>query len=576
MDFELFQFKYSLKNIPLASAKEYQLQLVDSVSKFMNNIEWKANVFLHQEWFTNKQENFGFKSAKAPPKVLELKWLKDQLVDLVKDIEFRPYSNDFLTTLKKDIKTINESDKVLQKADKTSNFYKISKEAHENLLNGEVESKYRKASKEEESETTEQHQQIVRDFNLQKKLVYKTSNRPAFFTLKDHKPTFRQNPEIRLLNPQKPEVGRISKKLLEDICAKVKSKTNLNLFKNSYEVIDWFKRQTVRRNRRYSPSFVIFDISNYYPSVTEELLSKALDWASQFTPISEKDRKVIVESKNSFLYHRNSNWTKQSGLFNIGQGAYDGAESTDIVGLYMLSKIQHLPLVSGAFRDDGLGISWLSPSDNNDLKDELQAIFNAHGLTLDIKVNQTVVDYLDITLDITNLTYAPYMKPGDVKNYVHKLSNHPPAVIRNLPRNINDRLCRLSANKELFKSAIPPYQEALSRAGYDHKLTFYQVNRTNRSSGRRNRTRARNCVYFNPPFSLNVKTNILARFLKIIRNFPKNNPLAPIINTNLVKCSYRTMPNMAKQVSRKNGRILNNRVAPPPPVCNCQKRRGLY
>ena len=53
------------------------------------------------------------------------------------------------------------------------------------------------------------------------------------------------------------------------------------------------------------------------------------------------------------------------------------------------------------------------------------------------------------------------MKPGDVKNYVHKMSNHPPAVLRNIPKNINDRLCKLSSNEEIFNNAIPPYQEAL-------------------------------------------------------------------------------------------------------------------
>ena len=30
---------------------------------------------------------------------------------------------------------------------------------------------------------------------------------------------------------------------------------------------------------------------------------------------------------------------------------------------------------------------------------------------------------------------------------------------------------------------------------------------------------------------------------------------------------------MARQVSRKNGRVLKQRVAPPPPSCNCQRSR---
>ena len=84
-----------------------------------------------------------------------------------------------------------------------------------------------------------------------------------------------------------------------------------------------------------------------------------------------------------------------------------------------------------------------------------------------------------------------------------------------------------------------------NRAGYDHILTFNN-NHTNSNNTRKNRKRTRKCIYWNPPFSKNVKTNFIAEFLKIVRNFPKNNVLAPIINTNKIKASYRTVPNMAR------------------------------
>ena len=132
-------------------------------------------------------------------------------------------------------------------------------------------------------------------------------------------------------------------------------------------------------------------------------------------------------------------------------------------------------------------------------------------------------------------------------------------------------MCKLSSNEEIFENAIQPYQEALVRAGYNYQLRFYQVN-TNKKS-KNNRTRSRNCVFWNPPYSKNVKTNLIAEFLKIVKNFPQHNILKPMINTNKIKASYRTVPNMAKQVSRKNGRILKQRVAPPPPTCNCQRSR---
>ena len=172
-----------------------------------------------------------------------------------------------------------------------------------------------------------------------------------------------------------------------------------------------------------------------------------------------------------------------------------------------LSKTQHLGMNMGKFRDDGLAISWLTPRETEIAARKLSQIYSSYGLKLEIKVNLTVVDYLDITLDLKTGLHAPYMKPNDVKNYVHKMSNHPPAVLKNIPKNINDRLCKLSSNEEIFQNAIPPFQEALDRAGYNYKLRFYQ---TNNNSNKKNRTRTRNCVYWNPPFTKNVKTNLIA------------------------------------------------------------------
>ena len=45
--------------------------------------------------------------------------------------------------------------------------------------------------------------------------IFKTSKINANITLKDHKSTFSHNPTCRLLNPIKPEMGMVSKKILK-------------------------------------------------------------------------------------------------------------------------------------------------------------------------------------------------------------------------------------------------------------------------------------------------------------------------------------------------------------------------
>ena len=83
-----------------------------------------------------------------------------------------------------------------------------------------------------------------------------------------------------------------------------------------------------------------------------------------------------------------------------------------------------------------------------------------------------------------------------------------------------------------------------------------------------------NKAIFNPPFSLNVDTNIGKEFLNIIRSFPKNNVLSKIVNTNTIKISYRTLQNMGGEISRHNSKILIGDSDPrlPEPRCNCQAR----
>ena len=83
-----------------------------------------------------------------------------------------------------------------------------------------------------------------------------------------------------------------------------------------------------------------------------------------------------------------------------------------------------------------------------------------------------VVNFLDITLDLENELFKPYMKENHSPKYVHSQSNHPPLVLKNIPLGVNKRLSKISSNKEVFDKASKPYQEALRKSGYDFKLEY--------------------------------------------------------------------------------------------------------
>ena len=150
------------------------------------------------------------------------------------------------------------------------------------------------------------------------------------------------------------------------------------------------------------------------------------------------------------------------------------------------------------------------------------------------------MDFPNVTLDIRNCPYQPFTKPNSAPVCVYRQSNHPPSVLQNIPRSVNDRLNRLSSSREMFEGTALPYQ-ALEKIVYNHKREFTDLSGGTTRQPRR--TRSLCVTYFNP-FSLNVETDVGKEFLKMIRAFPQDNVLSPIVNTNTTKISYRTLQNM--------------------------------
>ena len=176
---------------------------------------------------------------------------------------------------------------------------------------------------------------------------------------------------------------------------------------------------------------------------------------------------------------------------------------------------------------------------------------------------------MDVTFDLPSMTYWNYIKDNNTPRYVHSKSNHPQAVIKNIPKGVNKRLSENSANEQLFKAAIPIYQDAFKSAGYNFEFKYEPPQDSNNNEkAKKNRTR-RKC-YFNPPFSKSLKTNVGRQFLKIIdRCFPPDNKLHKIFNRSKVKLSYRTMNNLGSIISKHNKQILNQNKVEVVPPCNC-------
>ena len=222
----------------------------------------------------------------------------------------------------------------------------------------------------------------------------------------------------------------------------------------------------------------------------------------------------------------------------------------------------------GLYRDDGLGVFNESPQKVEKIKKDLCSIFRKYGLKITVEANIKTADYLDITLNLTTEEYYPYMKAGNAPLYVHSKSNHPPTILKNLPESVNKRLSELSSNENVFDRSKPVYQQALNDAGYKHNLTYTKPT----SSKPRNRQR-KNILWFNPPFSKSVTTNLGKSFLDLVKkNFPVNSKLSKIFNRNTLKLSYSTMDSIAQNIGSHNKALLTERNNDEAAKCNCRNK----
>jgi len=106
-------------------------------------------------------------------------------------------------------------------------------------------------------------------------------------------------------------------------------------------------------------------------------------------------------------------------------------------------------------------------------------------------------------------------------------------------------------------------------SGFPSDLQYRRRTEEN-TPNRRNRRRNRKVVWYNPPFSCHVKTDVGRRFLSLLdQHFPPEHRYAGLFNRSKVKVSYSCMPNMETLIKSHNQNILKpQREADT--GCNCR------
>ena len=385
-----------------------------------------------------------------------MKSFEEDMLTMIENVKFRKVNDAFQDVLKKDIQTLKKSDKMFIPADKTRNFYKVDQNTYAKLLRENITKTYKTANKNAYEVINTEAKKIANRLDIDDRMDI-LAKKQAFITLKDHKPNFNSNPTCRLINPTKSEMGRVSKQILDRINTSIRSITSVNQWRNSTSVIDLFKKIPDKPKN----TFITFDIVNFYPSITEDILQKSIDFARQHVTIPDEDIEIITHSRKSLLFDNDSPWMKRENkdMFDVTMGSYDGAEVCELVGLYILDVLaqKYNKDQIGLYRDDGLAaFKNISGSTAERTKKDICRVFRELGLKITIEANLKIVNFLDITLNLNNGKFYPFRKPNDNPVYINKQSNHPPTIIRHLPASISRRITTISNDEDIFNEAAPP------------------------------------------------------------------------------------------------------------------------
>ena len=126
---------------------------------------------------------------------------------------------------------------------------------------------------------------------------------------------------------------------------------------------------------------------------------------------------------------------------------------------------------------------------------------------------------------------------------------------------MEQRLSQISSNQKCFEAAKHQYEEALNKAGHKSKLEYKAASKHNKlfnAEGSRTKRKRKNrkTIWFNPPHSDTVATNVGRLFLNAVeKHFGSDKDLKKLFNRNNVKVSYSCGRNLKQDIQhniRKN------------------------
>ena len=115
------------------------------------------------------------------------------------------------------------------------------------------------------------------------------------------------------------------------------------------------------------------------------------------------------------------------------------------------------------------------------------------------------------------------------------------------------------------------YKQALTKSGFNGDTIYTPVVQSNNSE--RENTRKRKIIWFHPPYSMNMETNIGKTFSKLVKkHFLRNNSFHKILKKNTIKISYCCLRNISSIIALHNKSVLRPKAKEY--GCNCRNKES--
>ena len=159
-------------------------------------------------------------------------------------------------------------------------------------------------------------------------------------------------------------------------------------------------------------------------------------------------------------------------------GGYDSSLIADLVGLYILDILSWIvsPEQMGLYHDDGIIYIPNSNGPNSSRIQKIMRTFKFLGFKIEVLSNNKIVNFLDVTLNLSNNTYKPFLKTDQYPSYINVNSNHPKTIIKQVSKAVKLRIRNLSTNEKIFQESSKIYKDALKNSGFREEFTYQEEN----------------------------------------------------------------------------------------------------